>query len=555
MAYTDEYDPSVSPLEKMFRGCSGAQRAERFEKYQGKLGEAITKADSGNYGFIEKVGIVPKGLGSTADRIFERVEAITKSMSPDQLATVQNDIAMARSMVADITKDWTTTNPLSSGVVPYDLQAPAKELVPLHTPLRNSTPRNNAGKGLATHWKRLDSINNAGGGVGNPLAAAGTLSPFINSQTGTQSFGSLSLRRGTKINYNMTDQVASYVEMGYSDMVTWEAQFAGVGFQDVRALSRHALLWSHLMGEERAILYGRGASGNGYSGAVSAPVISAADSGLSGSLAASAYKMIVLAYAGFGTSVQSNEATVTPTVNHGITVTVSTEPVGALNYALYVTAAGGGTGTETFQTNFVGNSVTFTSVSAGAALPANSDTTADPNGYDGWLGVLPAQGGYVKRVNSKLSTTAPGSEFQAAFLAMYQNNYAEPDDIYLDPNVKVELGNILQNNAQNLPFRIQLSQDAGTIGVAVTGMQNQLNSQMVGLNVHPFMPLGAVLIRSLHIPYPAAGISNTAEIRTVQDYMAVDWPQIQYTYDASTYFFGTMVHYAPAFSGLLLGVQ
>lgn len=544
-----------SPLELMFRGCDGPTRAKKFERYKAGIATAITKAESRKYGFAEKVGIVPTGLAPSVESVFEKVVAITKGMSPDQLATIQTDISTAREMLAEITKDWTTTNPLASGVVPYDLQIPAKELVPLHTPLRNSTPRNNSGKGLATHWKRLDSINNAGGGVGNPLAAAGFLSPFINSQSDTASFGPLSLRRGKKINYNMTDQVAAYVEMGYSDMVTWEAQFAGAGFQDMRQLSRHALLWTHLMGEERAILYGRGSAGNGYSGAVSAPTITAVDSGLSGSFAASAYKVVVLARAGFGTSVQSNEVTLTPTASHGVTVTVTAEPVGALNYDLYITAAGGGTGTETFQTNFVGNTITVLAPVVGAALPANADTTADANGYDGWLGVLPAQGGYVNRVNAKLSTSAPGSEFQTAFLKMYQNNFAEPNDIWLDPNVKVELGNIMQNNAQNLPFRIQMSEDAGTIGVAVTGMQNQLNSRMVPLNVHPFMPLGAVMLRSTQIPYPAQGITATAEIRTVQDYMAVDWPQIQYTYDSSTYFFGTMVHYAPAFSGLLLGVQ
>jgi hypothetical protein len=553
MGYTS--DPNVSPLEMMFKGCDGATRAEKFERYKAGLNESFAKGDSGKYGFAYGRGIIPTGLPTSAEKVFEKVASLTKAMSPDQLATIQGDIDIARTMIAEITKDWTTTNPLSTGVVPYDLQAPAKELVPLHTPLRNSTSRNNDGRGLATHWKRLDSINNAGGSTGSTLAAAGNLSPFMNSQSDTAAFGPMTLRRGKKINYNMTDQTAAYVEMGYSDMVTWEAQFAGAGFQDVRQLSRHALLWTHLMGEERAILYGRGSAGNGYSGAVSAPVISAADSGASGSLAASAYKIIVLGRAGFGATVQSNEVTVTPTVSHGITVTVSTEPVGALNYDLYVTAAAGGTGTETFQYNFVGNVTTFTSVATGAALPANADTTADANGYDGWLGTLPANGGYVNRVNAKLSTTAPGSEFQTAFQKMYQLNFAEPNDIWLDPNVKVELGNILQNNAQNLPFRIMMSQDAGTIGVAVTGLQNQLTSQMVPLNVHPFMPLGCVILRSTSIPYPAAGITATAEIRTVQDYMAVDWPQVQFTYDSSTYFFGTMVHYAPAFSGLLLGVQ
>jgi hypothetical protein len=37
--------------------------------------------------------------------------------------------------------------------------------------------------------------------------------------------------------------------------------------------------------------------------------------------------------------------------------------------------------------------------------------------------------------------------------------------------------------------------------------------------------------------------------------MSVEWPVIQFTYDVSTYWFGTLVHYAPAWSGLILGLN
>jgi hypothetical protein len=270
-------------------------------------------------------------------------------------------------------------------------------------------------------------------------------------------------------------------------------------------------------------------------------------------VAAGTYYVKVTANAGFGESVVSNEVNtgaLTGSTNT-FTVTVSSEPTGALNYNLYVGTA---SGSETFVQSFVGNSVvvTTTPTGGGRAMPA-SDSTADSNGFDGLLTVLPAQGGYVKRI--KLSTSSIGSEFQTAFQAMYQNNFAEPGEIWCDPNVKVELGQLLQNNAQNLPFRIELTQSNGAIGTAVTGIQNQLNDQMVRLTVHPFMPLGAVMLRSTHLPYPAQGISTTSEMRMVQDYMAIDWPQIQHTWDSSTYAFGTLIHYAPAFSGLLLGVQ
>ena len=50
-------------------------------------------------------------------------------------------------------------------------------------------------------------------------------------------------------------------------------------------------------------------------------------------------------------------------------------------------------------------------------------------------------------------------------------------------------------------------------------------------------------------------MSNTFEVHNVQDYMAIDWPVIQHTYDTSTYWFGALVSYAPAWSGCLQGIK
>ena len=544
-----------SGLSTMFAGCDSAERGERFANYKTALDDSVSKGRSGRYAFARKAGIIDEGSQRSLTKFMERLhsEEILKSVSPEVATQLQADLDGARAALADITKDWTTSNPDSGGLVPYDLQAGIKQLIPLTTPLRNTTSRSQQGLGLATHWKRLTSIS--GSGVGG--ATGNALSPFFNSESSTNTFGSLSLRRPAKISYASDTGQSSYVEYGLSDLVTDKSYYAGIGFENVDQLSLHSLTWATLMAEERAILYGRGGSGNGYIGAVSAPVISAADSGASGGLAASAYKIIVLARSGWGTTVQSNEVTVTPTVNHGITVTVTTEPTGALNYDLYVTAAAGGAGTETFQTNFVGNTVTFTSVATGAALPANSDTTADANGFDGWLTVLASQAGYVKRVNGKLSTSNPGTEFQSAFFNLFNLNRSNVDDIWCDSNVMVELGDLLKS-ASSAPYRIALSNEGGThgvLGTMVTGVLNQITNKMVDFTVHPFMPTGAVMLRQLHMPFPAENITETAEMRMVQDYMAIDWPKIQLTRDRSTYLFGTMVHYAPAWSGLLLGVQ
>jgi hypothetical protein len=106
-------------------------------------------------------------------------------------------------------------------------------------------------------------------------------------------------------------------------------------------------------------------------------------------------------------------------------------------------------------------------------------------------------------------------------------------------------------------YRLTINSDersGATVGSVVSGINNQVTGRMVDFNVHPYMPLGASLIRSRTLPVPDSEVSNTAEVRNVQDYMSVEWPVIQFTYDQSTYWFGTLVHYAPAWSGMLLGL-
>jgi hypothetical protein len=77
---------------------------------------------------------------------------------------------------------------------------------------------------------------------------------------------------------------------------------------------------------------------------------------------------------------------------------------------------------------------------------------------------------------------------------------------------------------------------------------------MVDFSVHPYMPAGSSLIWSKSLPFPDSEISNTIVAKNVQDYLYQAWPQIQFTYDASTYQLGTLVFYAPAWSGAITGL-
>jgi hypothetical protein len=109
-------------------------------------------------------------------------------------------------------------------------------------------------------------------------------------------------------------------------------------------------------------------------------------------------------------------------------------------------------------------------------------------------------------------------------------------------------------------YRITLSMDQETnmvVGGMATGIVNESSptSRIVDLRVHPYMPAGNAFINSRVLPIPDSNIGETVVVTAVQDYMSVDWPQIQFTYDMSTYWFGTMIHYAPKWSAWIGGLQ
>jgi hypothetical protein len=552
---------------EMFPDAKGTEVVTRFEQYKSALAASHARAKSGDVKWAGTGPIMTKSVGSV---VADRLEKITKGLSADQLTGFQSDIDALKSVIAgDVNKDWSLFSPDSAGLVPYDLEAPAKLLVPRATPLRNRIPRTR-GQGTALQTKRILGWSNSGsGGVLDQMA-------FFSSESASTAFGPVSLRRPSKITYVANDKSYTYREQGLSDSVTWLAEFAGRGFTDVRSLSQTALLWASLGAEERGLLFGRGTSGNGYAGVVSAPVIAGATATTGGTIAAGTYQVTVTAIAGGGESVISNRvAQVTTGATSTITVTVGTEPTGALGYRLYVSQVGGGAGSETYQQSFSGNTVTITAPPSvgGAAIPG-ADSTANANAYDGFLTVQadPTQSGYVKRVNGSVLTLGD-APWQTAFLNLYGGNLnpgggtangnkllADPDEIWLDGQSRNSLAQWIKVTANTVSYRLVLNPsdtDGGAmIGAAIGGIVNQTTGKMVPLEVHPYMPLGCSLIRSTSLPAPVpdSNINGTAEVRNVQDYMSVDWPTMQMTYDLSTYWYGTLVHYAPAWSGMLIGL-
>jgi len=495
--------------------------------------------------------------------------ATNKSLSPDAVGALNNALASQRLAMQDIQKDITLTSPLSTSFAAFDLEAPSKLLTPRPTPLRNKIARKK-GIGTSHRVKRINGYTGTGtGGVGNTW-------PGITEST-TTAFGSINFQRGPKISYAADDLVLPYNSYSLSDAVSFDANFSGMGYQDLRQLSSTSTLYATMLMEERMMLMARGTA-SGYSGALTAPTFTLASPVASGqtALAANTYYVNVTADAGisgsgFGESILGTEASTAVASGDVLTIAVSTAITGALGYNIYVGTATGaanlkyqgtlrGTGTFTIQgasaTGLTGNNAAFNTTGA-AASRASADTSAYATGYDGILPtVLGSSSGFNNAVNSTFSTSNPGNEYQTVFSGLYDAVKADPDEIFLNGADRKQLSDAIKNGS-TANYRINLSQNevGDYVGGAVIGaLNNEITGKMVPLTVHPWLPQGVSPVLSYTLPIPDTEVTDVWANFMVQDYMGIQWPVTQFAYEFSTYFRGNFFCTAPAWNGAVSGI-
>lgn len=578
-------DPTLSP----------AQKAERYDEYLAKLDAAPTvTVGPGNLPHVSgrAIDFGAAAAPRTPHEILAKAIAapeITKAMAPEALASLTSALDAAKAQIPDLTKDITTSSPVATGLVAYDLEAPAKMLTPRPTPLRNRISRAR-GIGLNHQFKRITGFTGTGtGGVGviRPGITDTTQTDFKMSGAANSQFWG----RGPKITYAGDSQTVLYVQFSLSDEVNWSAQFAGQGYQDIRALSRNALLWSSMLMEERIALYGRG-TGAGYAGILAAPTgaggaARAAGAGEVGITNGSgnAYFRVVAEMGDLGVS-QATAATGAVAYTTGQVIDVTyTLPAGATGARVFISlAAGADPGdasrflyTTTAGTIFGGRSgynkltVQGTIQTAGTvptAYPLSAGGTANLTAADGgsavaaeYDGVLAyctgANAGYTNKINGLFSTTNPGTEYQQAFASLYDAVKASPDRIMMQGRDRKQLSDAVKGSA-NSNYQIKLAQDditGYTLGTLATAILNEVTGDQVNLEVHPWLPQGNSLIISDSLPIPDSNVDSVFKFFDVQPMMGVDWPVNQFAYEASSYWFGTLVCYAPAWLGSVVGIQ
>src|SRR5579884_3294315 len=157
----------------------------------------------------------------------------------------------------------------ATGLVAFDLQAPAKNLYPVMTPIRNALPRVGGGTGTATNWRQVSQI------IGSGFDAMGWVPEG---------------QRSGQMSYTTANKTATFVTIGEEDAATYEAISAGRHFEDIQARMSYRLLQKMMLKEEMAILAGNASL---QLGTPATPTLSASGSGAT--LPAATYSVIVVA--------------------------------------------------------------------------------------------------------------------------------------------------------------------------------------------------------------------------------------------------------------------
>ena len=112
-------------------------------------------------------------------------------------------------------------------------------------------------------------------------------------------------------------------------------------------------------------------------------------------------------------------------------------------------------------------------------------------------------------------------------------------------------------NGSTANYRLNLTQtESGDYvgGAVMGGIHNEITGKLVPITVHPWLPQGVSPVLSYTLPIPDTEVSDVWSVFNVQDYMGIQWPVTQFSYDFSTYFRGTFMCYAPAWNGAVSGI-
>jgi hypothetical protein len=498
----------------------------------------------------------------TSDEIRKAISTSLSAPSED----IAREIMATAGLRPDMIEKAITTG---TGLVAFDLQAPAKNLYPVNTPIIKSIPRVGGGTGVATNWKQVSALN--GSGFDN--------TPWVPEG-----------QRAGQMSYTTAPKAANYTTIGEEDQATFEAISAGMDFEDVRAKMTVRLLQKMMLKEEAAVLFGNldlslgtpatptlAAAGSGATlPALTYSVIAVAltmeglrNSSLSGGVATS--KTVTGAdgktfVVNGGSSQKSAAATQAVTLGQTLSCTV-TAIQGAAGYAWFVGAAG----SEKLEAITTINSATFAKPLAGTGQVATlitADCSINANAFDGLLtsALKSGSGAYVNLLatgtagtGTVLTASGKGSvsEIDQMMQTMWDASQVSISVLYVNSQ---ELRNITTKclTSGSAPL-LQYFQDpaAGevrlTAGGTIDFYYNPYLNKKIPIRVHPNLGAGTIMgyAEDLPVQYQSSEVPNTVEIKTRRDYYQIDWPITTRAQMAGVYAEEVLAVYAPFAMGVI----
>lgn len=466
----------------------------------------------------------------------------------------------------------------ATGLVAYDLMAPAKNLYPTITPIRNSIPRiQRANPGDAARWKSIFAINGSG-----------------YDSMGWVPEG----QRSASMNYSSTPLTAPYTTLGEEDSITFEAESAAAGFEDINATATMRLLQKTMRKEESALL---GGNASLALGTPTAPVLSA--SGTGATLPAATYSVIVvgLTFEGYRNSSLANGVATTKTItgNDGQTFVLNggcsnkssnTTQAVTLGQTLFATTAYvagvvawawfvGTAGAETLQAITTLNSATFAAPLA-SSRQAISAVAGDYSrnaslAFDGLLNIAlnPANNAYVQTlltgtagVGTPLTSSGRGSvnEIDVALQAMWDNYRISPTAIYVNSQEQKNITTKCLSNASGPLLRFDVNAGGAKSdaprGLVANGVVRWYFNPFsvdggtdIPVKVHPDLPPGTILLHTERLPewYQSNEVPNVVEVLTRRDYYRIDWPLRTRKREFGVYAEETLACYTPFALGVI----
>lgn len=456
---------------------------------------------------------------------------------------------------ANIQKAFAQPGSPVEGLQTYDLTAPSQKLYPVLTPLRNRIPRVGGGRAIQANWKAITGIN-----------------------TSNQRAGVAEGQRGGAIEQTVVERMAAYRGFGLENFVTFEADYAAKGFEDIKAQAVTQTLQATMIAEEMMILGGNTTLKMGVTptptlvastdaaGAISAATLSV----ICVALGLQAYWDVAGANNGavgqalniasakvpseitrqntdgttttFGGGSAQKSAAGSVTAGAGKKVTASIPAVrGAVAYAWYWGAAG----SEKLGAVTTAAKVEITANAAGtqAASELTEDNSTSSLEYDGLLTqiALPDSGGYFsdKKAGALTSDGAGGVyEFEEAFIHFFTRYRLSPDTVYVNARDLVSLTKLIIGNsgAPLIKLNVDISNTNNIrAGTVVGSYLNKVTGDELNIVVHPNLPAGSYLFYSSRLPAYVQGATSPIQIRTRQEYYQIEWPLRTRKYEYGVY--------------------